>query len=174
MRFACDNHFTPHSSRGMTNFSPDDDSDLRLSRASSQTVSPLVLVVEDHEDTRFLLRTLLEMRGIRVAEAEDGEAGASAAEELHPDLILMDWSLPRMDGLATTRLIRERDPSSHAPIVFLSGNASHASRADAHAAGCCAYLMKPLDLDELERVLREHLLSSLMSEPPPARRRAAS
>jgi CheY-like chemotaxis protein len=121
----------------------------------------LILIVEDHEDTRFLLRTLLERRGMRVVEAEDGEEGVRAAVELRPDLILMDGSLPRMDGLAATRLVRERIRSDHIPIVFLSGHAAPESRAAAFAAGCCEYLVKPLDFDQLDRVLRWALLLHL-------------
>src|SRR5215210_1396232 len=71
------------------------------------SVKPLVLVVEDHDDTRFLLTYLLGMWGCRVAIAEDGEMAVCLAEQTCPDLILMDASLPRLDGLAATRRIRE-------------------------------------------------------------------
>jgi CheY-like chemotaxis protein len=124
----------------------------------SLTPRPLALVVEDHEDTRFLLRVLLERRGLRVVEAADGEEGVRAAEELHPDLILMDWSLPRMDGLAAMRLVRERDELSHIPVVFLSGHAIPEWQRVAREAGCSDYLVKPLDTGQLDRVLSRHLL----------------
>jgi CheY-like chemotaxis protein len=116
-----------------------------------------VLVVEDHEDTRLLLRVILERRGVGVIESADGEAGARAAEELRPDLVLMDGSLPRMDGCAATRRIREREGGRRVPLVFLSGHASPASRAEAFAAGCDDYLVKPIDFNELARVLERHL-----------------
>jgi two-component system, cell cycle response regulator DivK len=119
---------------------------------------PLVLIVEDDEDTRFLLRTLLERRGLRVVEAEDGVSGVRAAEELRPDLILMDWSMPGMDGLNAMRLIRARDSWSETPVIIISGHASPASRELALANGCSEYLVKPLDFDQLDRALRKHLL----------------
>lgn len=118
---------------------------------------PLVLVVEDHDDTRFMLRTILEMRGMRVAEARDGEEGVRAAEEFRPDLILMDGSLPLMDGLAAARRIRERADGHRVPLVFVSGHAALASQAAAFAAGCDDYLVKPIDFDSLDRVLKRHL-----------------
>lgn len=118
---------------------------------------PLVLVVEDHDDTRFMLRTILEMRGLRVAEARDGEEGVRAAEELRPDLVLMDGSLPLMDGLAAARRIREREDGHRVPLVFVSGHAAPASQAEAFAAGCDDYLVKPVDFDSLDRVLKRHL-----------------
>ncbi|HKQ51480.1 MAG TPA: response regulator [Pyrinomonadaceae bacterium] len=126
-------------------------------------VRPLVLIVEDHEDTRFLFSTLLERRGLRVVEAEDGVAGVRAAEELRPDLILMDWSLPGMDGLNAMRLIRERNSLSEIPVIMISGHASPASRELALATGCNEYLVKPLDFDQLDRALRKHLLLRMVS-----------
>ncbi len=124
---------------------------------------PLALIVEDYEDMRLLLSTLLERRGLRVAEAEDGFAGVRAAEELRPDLILMDWSMPGMDGLKAMRLIRERDSLSEIPVIVISGHASPASRELALATGCSEYLVKPLDFDQLDRALRKHLLPGMVS-----------
>ena len=119
---------------------------------------PLVLIVEDHEDTRFMLRTILEMRGgITVVEAENGETATALAESLHPDLILMDGTLPLLDGFAATRRIRGLASVCNVPIVFLSGHAQPASEAQAFAAGCNDYLIKPFALAELERVLERHL-----------------
>ncbi|HEY9283172.1 MAG TPA: response regulator [Pyrinomonadaceae bacterium] len=118
----------------------------------------LVLVVEDHEDTRLLLRTILEMRGgVSVVEAENGAAAIAMAERLRPDLILMDGTLPLLDGFAATRHIRALASASGVPIVFLSGHAQPASEAMAFAAGCTDYLVKPFALGELERVLGRHL-----------------
>lgn len=119
--------------------------------------SPLVLIVEDHADTRFLLRYFLEMRGCRVLEAEDGEEAVRRATALKPDLVLMDAGLPGADGLSTTRRMRERDELRTVPIVFLSGHDGPTWRAVAFAAGCCDYLVKPLGLDQLERVLEQRL-----------------
>jgi len=119
---------------------------------------PLVLIVDDDEDTRFMLRTILEMRGgISVVEAENGEMATALAESMHPDLILMDGTLPVLDGFAATRRIRELASACDVPIVFLSGHAQPASEAQAFAAGCTDYLVKPFALGELERVLERHL-----------------
>ncbi len=118
-----------------------------------------VLVVEDHEDTRFMLKTMLEMRGLSVVEATDGEAAIAAAERERPDLILMDSNLPLLDGLAATRRIRQSaSPARAVPIIFLSGHAQPAAQAAAFAAGCDDYLVKPFDFDEMDRTLARHLL----------------
>ncbi|HEX8335609.1 MAG TPA: response regulator [Pyrinomonadaceae bacterium] len=120
---------------------------------------PLVLIVEDHQDTRFMLRTILEMRGsVIVVEAENGEVATALAESLRPDLILMDGTLPLLDGFAATRRIRELTSGRDVPIIFLSGHALPASEAEAFAAGCTEYIVKPFALGELERVLVRHLL----------------
>lgn len=126
---------------------------------SSASSSPLILIVEDHEDTRLMLRTFLEIRGMRVVEAEDGEAGVREAEEIHPDLILMDGSLPRLDGLAATRLIRERETLRRVPVIMLSGHAAPTSQEAALAAGCSDYLEKPFKLVQLDHILQKHLTS---------------
>ena len=118
---------------------------------------PLVLVVEDHEDTRYLLRFLLKMRGFDVAEAGDGVEAVEMAERLRPGLILMDGSLPRLDGFSATRRIRGLAALCEVPIIFLSGHAEPASQLEARAAGCDDYLIKPLDLERLDRILARHV-----------------
>jgi two-component system cell cycle response regulator DivK len=120
---------------------------------------PVVLVVEDHEDTRFMLRMILEQEGYVMLEAASGSEGVKTAISRRPDLVLMDSSLPGLDGLSATRLIREQEPLRDVPIVTLSGHAGAEFQAAARAAGCDAYLTKPLDLNEFRSTLAR-LLSS--------------
>ena len=117
---------------------------------------PLVLVADDHEDTRLLFRTVLEVRGYSVIEAADGEETVGKAESAHPDLILMDASLPRLSGVDATRRIRSSDHIAHVPIVFISGYAGAAFITLAREAGCNEYLVKPFELDQLEQVLEKY------------------
>ncbi|MFN2453092.1 MAG: response regulator [Pyrinomonadaceae bacterium] len=124
------------------------------------SVKPLVLVVEDHDDTVFLLKYLLEMRGYRVMVAGDGEMAVCLAEERCPDLILMDTSLPRLDGLAATRRIRALAALHDVPIVFLSGHTEASFRARALETGGNDYLTKPFEISQLERLLERHLGSA--------------
>ncbi|MBA2705142.1 MAG: response regulator [Blastocatellia bacterium] len=117
-----------------------------------------MLIVEDHEDTRFMLRTVLEMRGdISVVEADNGEMAIELAQRFAPDLILIDSNLPLLDGYEATRRIRELSSTRAVPIVFLSGHAQPASEAKAFAAGCTDYLVKPYGLGKLGLVLERHL-----------------
>jgi CheY-like chemotaxis protein len=109
--------------------------------SSMPETKPLALVVEDNQDTRFLLKYLLGMRGWRVLEAEDGEEAVALAEKARPELILMDGSLPRLDGLGATRRMRELSTLSAVPILFLSGHADPDFRAVAFEAGCDEYLL---------------------------------
>ncbi|HUQ33569.1 MAG TPA: response regulator [Pyrinomonadaceae bacterium] len=117
---------------------------------------PLVLIVEDHDDTRFLLKYLITSRGFDVAEAENGEEAVEVAERLHPGLILMDVSLPRLDGISAMRRMRELATLGKVPIIFLSGHAELAAQARARDAGCDDYLVKPLDIGRLDRVLAQY------------------
>jgi DNA-binding response OmpR family regulator len=126
-------------------------------RRQAAGVKPLVLIVEDHDDTRFLLVILLEMRGFRVSVAADGEEAVRMAERERPDLILMDASLPRLDGLEATRRIRAHSALQDVPVVFLSGHAEASFRAAALETGGDDYLIKPFEVDHLEKVLERHL-----------------
>ena len=122
----------------------------------NENSKPLVLIVEDHPDTRTLLRYLIEAHAYSVAEAEDGEQGVILAERLHPDLILMDTSLPRVDGFEATRRIRDVI-SKHVPIIFISGYAQPEYRDAALATGGDDYFVKPVDVNELERAMERRL-----------------
>jgi CheY-like chemotaxis protein len=124
-----------------------------------QGAAQTILVVEDFEDNRFMMRRLLEMSGYRVVEAVNGEQAVEAAEREHPDLILMDLSLPKLDGLAATRRIRQQPGASGVPIVAVSAHDTTDFHADALAAGCNEYVTKPIDFDQLEELLTRLLKS---------------
>jgi two-component system cell cycle response regulator DivK len=113
----------------------------------------LFLVVEDFEDSRFMMRRLLEMAGYRVVEASDGEEAVRLTSEQNPALILMDLSLPRLDGLSATKMIRSRKRFAKLPIVAVSAHDSPESRQEALAAGCNEYIAKPIDFDQLSSLL---------------------
>lgn len=133
-------------------------SGVHIAQGAPASASPLILIVEDHEDTRFMLRTILEMRGgLSIIEAENGEMAMALAESAQPDLILMDGTLPVLDGFAATRRIRELASGCNVPIIFLSGHALPDIEAKAFAAGCTDYLVKPFVLSELMQVLERHL-----------------
>ena len=118
---------------------------------------PTILVVEDFEDNRFMMRRLLEMSGYHVLEAVNGEEAISLACSELPSLILMDLSLPQLDGLAATRRIRQHTHLSGVPIVAVSAHDTADFHADALAAGCNDYVTKPIDFDQLEALLNRLL-----------------
>jgi two-component system, cell cycle response regulator DivK len=114
---------------------------------------PVVLVVEDFEDNRFMMRRLLEMSGYRVVEAVNGNQAVEMATSVRPDIILMDLSLPQLDGLAATRRIRTQEGLDKVPIVAVSAHDSADFHAEALAAGCNEYVTKPIDFDQLVQLL---------------------
>lgn len=114
---------------------------------------PTVLVVEDFEDNRFMMRRLLEMSGYQVVEAVNGRQAVELAQKERPDIILMDLSLPMLDGLAATRQIRAHDGLGKTPIVAVSAHDSADFHAEALAAGCNEYVTKPIDFDQLVQLL---------------------
>lgn len=113
-----------------------------------------VLLVEDTEDNRQMMGRLLEMSGFRVVEATNGREAVEVAEREHPKIILMDLSLPFIDGLAATRRIRDLPGLKNVPIVAVSAHDTADFHHEALAAGCDAYLTKPIDFSELEEVMR--------------------
>jgi len=125
--------------------------------ANPSTSVRRVLVVEDHNDTRTMLKMILELEKFSVVEAVDGQEAYDAAVREHPDLILMDLTLPIKDGLTATREIRQHPDIGSTPIIFLSGRAEPAGQIAAFEAGCDDFLVKPLDLDEVVRAIRKWL-----------------
>jgi CheY-like chemotaxis protein len=119
-----------------------------------------VLVVEDFEDNRFMMRRLLEMSGFRVIEAVNGLQAVELAAAEQPDIILMDLSLPMLDGLAATRRIREQGGLKRVPIIAVSAHDSADFHAEALAAGCNEYVTKPIDFDRLVELLDRILAQS--------------
>jgi CheY-like chemotaxis protein len=124
------------------------------------THKALFLVVEDFEDSRFMMRQLLEMAGHTVVEATDGEQAVRVALKEKPTIILMDLSLPKLDGLAATREIRRHKGFRHVPILAISAHDGDESREAAVAAGCNEYMTKPIDFDKLSTVVHRYLAKS--------------
>jgi CheY-like chemotaxis protein len=115
---------------------------------------PRVLLVEDSEDNRMMMKRLLEMGGYEVIEAVNGKQAVNTAQARRPDLILMDLSLPMMDGLAATRRIRGLPALRDVPIVVVSAHDSADFHAEALASGCNEYVTKPIDFGQLELLLK--------------------
>lgn len=117
-------------------------------------MSMRILVAEDIADTRYLMKLLLEGKGHEVMEAANGREAVACALSQHPDLILMDLSMPVMDGLAATRCIRENGETALIPIVALSSHMHDPVWRDrAMSYGCTQCYAKPLDFEGLDGLL---------------------
>ena len=114
---------------------------------------PTILLVEDYQETREMLRTWLERRGYRLVEARDGQEAVELAVLAHPDLILMDLRLPELNGIAATRRLRQHAELKDVPVVVLSALEPAMFREAAFRVGCVDYLTKPIDLHKLEDLL---------------------
>lgn len=120
-------------------------------------MSRTILLVEDHEDNRIVYRTMLEHFGYRVLLAGDGGEGVRLARESLPDLILMDVSIPVMDGWEATATLKADPATARIPIIALTAHALAADRERATEVGCDGYLAKPVEprrvLEEVRRFL---------------------
>lgn len=116
-----------------------------------------VLVVEDNRDNMTLIVDILESMDYTVIKAEDGQEGVAVATAEQPDLILMDLSLPKMDGWDATRIIKANDDLKQIPIIALTAHAMVGDREKALDAGCNDYLTKPIDIKDLARKLTKYL-----------------
>jgi len=104
-----------------------------------------VLLVEDNEDNLIIYSTILRFGGYRVVEAHDGRAALAAARSANPDLILMDVSIPYIDGLEVTRRLKADPATRHVPIIALTAHALSSDRERALEAGCDGYISKPAE-----------------------------
>lgn len=108
-----------------------------------------ILLVEDNPMNRDMLNRRLVRRGYDVACAEDGESVMSMVESYQPDVVLMDISLPGIDGLEATRRLRQLEKYKSLPIIALTAHAFHSDEVEAKAAGCNEFETKPIELDRL-------------------------
>ena len=119
-----------------------------------------VLVVDDYDDVRVITRRALESFGYRVVEASSGAEAVRVAQAESPDLILMDLSMPNMDGFATIHRLRRQLGLRDVPVIALSAHTAREVREDALAAGCRDFITKPVQLESLKAVVERHLASS--------------
>lgn len=124
---------------------------------SPRTHPPRVLVVEDNSDMREFLARVLSRQGYEFLEAADGEVGLHVARTQRPDLILMDISLPALDGFEATRQIKQDPAMAHIPIIAVTAHARPADEQRALEAGCDGYLSKPYSLREFLGVVAQIL-----------------
>jgi CheY-like chemotaxis protein len=119
--------------------------------------APLILVVDDYQDAREMYAEYLQFSGFRVAEAKNGNEAVDQAFALKPDLILMDLSLPGMDGWEATRRLKADEATRHIPIVALTGHALAGASEGARKAGCDSFVTKPCLPDDLVVEVRRML-----------------
>jgi two-component system, cell cycle response regulator DivK len=113
-----------------------------------------VLIVEDAEDARLFMRLTLEQLGYVVFEAEDGEKAVALAESQRPDIILMDLSLPVLDGFGATQRIRANKGMNGVTIIAVTAHQGTDFREEAKDVGFDAYVTKPIDVDSLDELMR--------------------
>jgi two-component system, cell cycle response regulator DivK len=112
-----------------------------------------VLLVEDFEDTRLFMRLALEEHGFIVFEAENGQTAVENANREKPDVILMDLTMPLMDGFAAAKLIRQNEQLKNIPIIAVTAHQESDFRSDAKASGFDAYVTKPIDVNWLKELI---------------------
>jgi two-component system cell cycle response regulator DivK len=123
-------------------------------------VTKRILVVEDHEDNRQMLRDLLTSSGFEMMEAVTGTDGVLMAKAQQPDLILMDIQLPGIDGYEAARQIKAEPALKSVPIIAVTSYALSGDATKALAAGCAAYVTKPYSPRALLAMIREHLAAA--------------
>jgi len=116
---------------------------------------PSILIAEDSADSREMMHLLLEAKGYRVFEAENGIRALEVAVKNNPDAVLLDLTLPKLDGLTVTRNLRLHPNFKHVPIIIVSGHDPNSYRQKALDAGCDEYLLKPINFDRLQTMLNQ-------------------
>ncbi len=123
----------------------------------SRDLGKKILVVDDNVDNLELVVKILSKKGYRIIEAVDGEQALAKAVDEVPDLILMDISLPKMDGYEVTKRLQEMDDYKNIPIIALTAHAMKGDREKALAMGCCDYISKPINIRELPNQVASNL-----------------
>ena len=124
---------------------------------SEVTGNPVVMLVEDFQDAREVVRHMLELRGCRVVEAANGQEAIELSQQGGFDLILMDLNMPVLDGFTATLRIREYERTRDVPVVAVTAYDTEEFRAAAGAVGCCDYILKPLNFERLDSLLKQLL-----------------
>lgn len=114
-----------------------------------QSPSKKILIVEDNQDNRELLIKILKVKGFRLIEAVDGEDALQKVSVERPDLILMDISIPKIDGYEVTRRLKNQPDLQDIPVIALTAHAMKGDREKALKAGCDGYITKPINIREL-------------------------
>lgn len=126
-----------------------------LSNTAAAILYPTVLLAEDSEDTRIMLKRAFELKGYRVFEAEDGQQALEIARRHRPSLMVVDLNMPVLDGLETIKHFRELErEGEHVPIIAITAYDVYGMEEAALETGCNVYLSKPLDLGEFDRALK--------------------
>ncbi len=118
---------------------------------------PIILLVEDATDNQILIENVFQDSGYRVTCVQDGQAALDWLKINHPDLILLDLSLPEIDGWEIARQLKASDRTAKIPIVAVTAHAMKGDKEAAIASGCDDYLTKPLDIDLLEACVKQWL-----------------
>ncbi len=129
--------------------------------------SKTIMVVDDYDEVRAITKQVLEKAGYRVLEATNGEEAIEMARLQIPDLILMDLSMPQLDGFTAIHRIRRLVGLGDVPIIAFSAHAASEVRDDALAAGCCDFILKPTDIDKLIAVVERQLTQDDACSSPP-------
>jgi two-component system cell cycle response regulator DivK len=124
---------------------------------TDQKTTRKIMVVEDYDDTRLLLKKGLEGLGYSVLEASNGQEAVDIAGRERPDLILMDLDLPILDGIAATQRIRQHADLESVPIVAVTAYPMSYTHVKAFAKGCDEYMPKPIDMTELANLVNRYL-----------------
>ncbi|HVM11651.1 MAG TPA: response regulator [Actinomycetota bacterium] len=135
-----------------------------MSDRESEKDKPHVLLVEDYDDAREVCAALLEAQGYRVSTATNGVEAVEKAQEEHPDVVLMDLSLPLMDGVTAIQKLKQQGETKDIPVALMTGHVAGKRSEDAQSSGCDMVIAKPCMPEELESRIKE----LLAKKPTPA------
>lgn len=121
---------------------------------------PVALIIDDDPDMRSVITFVLEEAGFEVYEECDGEAGLSSARELRPDVVLIDWMMPRMSGIDACRHLRKDADHRSTAVILLSAKAQESNISDGYAAGAQDYIVKPFSPADLVKRVQAQVVAT--------------